>query len=49
MLKNIGTKAREDIEKFLDIKVNLQLWVKVRENWREKQYDLRDLGYREKD
>ncbi len=49
MLKKIGIKAREDIEKFLDIKVNLQLWVKVRENWREKQYDLTDLGYQEKD
>lgn len=49
MLKNIGTKAREDIEKFLNTKINLQLWIKVRENWREKQYDLRDLGYREKD
>lgn len=49
MLKKIGIKAREDIEKFLDIKVNLQLWMKVRENWREKQYDLTDLGYQEKD
>lgn len=49
MLKKIGIKAREDIEKFLDIKINLQLWVKVRENWREKQYDLTDLGYQEKD
>ncbi len=48
-MKKIGIKAREDIEKFLDIKVNLQLWVKVRENWREKQYDLTDLGYQEKD
>ena len=33
MLKKIGTYAREDLEKMLDIKVNLQLWVKVREDW----------------
>ena len=32
MIKNIGTKAREDIENFLDTKVNLQLWVKIKEN-----------------
>lgn len=33
MLKKIGTYAREDLEKMLDVKVNLQLWVKVREDW----------------
>lgn len=33
MLKKIGTYAREDLEKMLDIKVNLQLWVKVKEDW----------------
>ena len=33
MLKRIGTYAREDLEKTLDTKVNLQLWVKVREDW----------------
>ena len=36
MLKKIGTYAREDIERFFGIKVNLQLWVKVKENWRER-------------
>ena len=34
MLKKIGTKAREDMERFFDCKVNLQLWVKVKEDWR---------------
>ena len=33
MLKRIGTYAREDLEKVLDTKINLQLWVKVREDW----------------
>lgn len=33
MLKKIGTYAREDLEKMLDIKINLKLWVKVREDW----------------
>lgn len=33
MLKKIGTYAREDLEKMLDVKVNLQLWVKVKEDW----------------
>ena len=35
MLKRIGTYAREDLEKMLDIKVNLQLWVKVKEDWQD--------------
>lgn len=35
MLKRIGTYAREDLEKILDIKVNLQLWVKVKEDWQD--------------
>jgi GTP-binding protein Era len=47
MIKNIGTKARMDIEKFLDIRVNLQLWVKVREEWRDSNYVLKDLGYKD--
>ena len=33
MLKKIGTYAREDLEKILDTKVNLKLWVKVKEGW----------------
>ncbi len=46
MLKKIGTRAREAIEFFLKQPVNLQLWVKVRDNWRDKPFDLNDLGYK---
>lgn len=46
MLKKIGTLAREDLEKLLGVKVYLQLWVKVKEDWRNKSSVLRDLGYK---
>jgi len=45
MLKNIGTGARIEIEKLLEMKVNLKLWVKVRRDWRENMGDLKDYGY----
>lgn len=45
MLKEIGTKARTDIEALLDCKVNLQLWVKTKKNWRDSNSFLRALGY----
>lgn len=45
MLKNIGTGARIEIEKLLEMKVNLKLWVKVRRDWRENLGDLKDYGY----
>jgi GTP-binding protein Era len=45
MLGKIGTEARADIESLLDAKVNLKLWVKVREDWRNRLSDLRTLGY----
>ena len=45
MLKLIGTEARIDIEALLDAHVNLKLWVKVREGWRNRREDLRTLGY----
>lgn len=45
MLQRIGTEARIDIEKLLGTKVSLQLWVKVREDWRNRMDDLRTLGY----
>ncbi len=45
MLKKIGTHARADIEKNLCGKVNLQLWVKVKENWKNREGILRELGY----
>jgi len=47
-LKGIGKSARQDIESFLESKVNLQLWVKVREGWRDNDGILKRLGYREK-
>ena len=46
MLKQIGTKARLDIEHLLDDKVFLELWVKVLKDWRDKQTFLTDYGYR---
>ena len=45
MLTKIGSQARKDIEFFLKSQVNLQLWVKVRSDWRDKNFDLKDLGY----
>lgn len=45
MLKEIGRRARKDIENLLGSKVNLQLWVKVRPDWRNKSRELKDLGY----
>lgn len=37
MLKRIGTYARQDLERMLGIKINLKIWVKVREDWQEKE------------
>ncbi|MBN2557188.1 MAG: GTPase Era [Clostridia bacterium] len=45
MLKKIGTMAREDLENLLGARVFLQLWVRVKEDWRNKNTVLRDLGY----
>ena len=45
MLRTIGAEARRDIEGLLGTKVNLQLWVKVREDWLNRMDDLRTLGY----
>ena len=45
MLKKIGSYAREDLEKFLEIKVNLKLWVKVTPDWRNKAGGLKRFGY----
>ena len=43
MLKKIGERAREDIEKMLDSKVNLQLWVKVKEDWRDSEVRINQI------
>ncbi|MGN0979514.1 MAG: GTPase Era [Candidatus Avoscillospira sp.] len=45
MLKKISTLARNDCEQFLGAKVYLQTWVKVKENWRDNQYLIRNFGY----
>ncbi len=45
-LKKIGILAREDIERLLNTKVYLELWVKVKEDWRDRPGILRELGYR---
>ncbi len=45
MLKKIGTNAREDIEEFLRAKVNLKLWVKIKKDWRDSDFLLKNYGY----
>jgi len=45
MLKKIGQYAREDIERFMGVKVFLQTWVKVKENWRDSQMMMKNFGY----
>ena len=49
MLKKVSATAREDMERFFDCKVNLQTWVKVREDWRNREGIMRSLGFSEKD
>ncbi|MBQ2676254.1 MAG: GTPase Era [Clostridia bacterium] len=44
MLKAIGTKARIDLEDFFECKINLQLWVKVKEDWRNRQGSIHSFG-----
>ena len=45
MLKKVGTLAREDMERFFDCKINLKLWVKVKEDWRNRAEVLRSFGF----
>ena len=47
MLKKIGAEARADLEMLFGTKVFLELWVKVKEDWRNSQFMLKELGYRE--
>lgn len=49
MLKQIGTRARRDIEVLLGDKIYLELWVKVQKDWRDKQFYLQDFGYKKDD
>ena len=48
-LKQIGTYAREDMERFFGTHVFLDLWVKVKENWRDSDFRLSDFGYKSED
>lgn len=47
MLKKIGTMARQDIQKMLDKKVYLELWVKVKNDWRNSDFLIKNFGYKE--
>ena len=49
LLKEIGVRARKDIEQLLGNKVYLELWVKVEKDWRKKKSHLQDFGYRTTD
>ena len=49
MLKRIGTNARHELERVFGIKVNLVLWVKVREDWRNSESNLRRFGFVKRD
>ncbi|WMC92395.1 GTPase Era [Kineothrix sp. MB12-C1] len=49
MLKKIGSKARPEIEDMLECKVNLQLWVKVKKDWRDSDFLMKNFGYNPKE
>lgn len=49
MLKKIGSAARREIEDLMDTKVNLQIWVKVRKEWRDSELMMKNYGYNPKD
>lgn len=49
MLKKIGSQARREIEDMLESKVNLQLWVKVKKDWRDSDFLLKNFGYDKKE
>lgn len=49
MLKKIGSAARVEIENLMDTRVNLQLWVKVRKEWRDSELYMKNYGYNPKD
>ncbi|MDO4292725.1 MAG: GTPase Era [Eubacteriales bacterium] len=49
MLKKIGSQARRDIENMLECQVNLQLWVKVKRDWRDSDFMMKNFGYNPKE
>ncbi|MDO5345226.1 MAG: GTPase Era [Lachnospiraceae bacterium] len=49
MLRKIGSQARREIEDMLEMKVNLQLWVKVKKDWRDSDFLIKNFGYNKKE
>ena len=49
MLKRIGTEARREIEQMMETRVNLQLWVKVKKDWRDSDFMIKNFGYNKKE
>ncbi len=49
MLRKIGSQARREIEKMLEMQVNLQLWVKVKKDWRDSDFMIKNFGYDKKE
>ena len=49
MLKKIGSTARFEIERMLECKVNLKLWAKVKKDWRDSEFLMKNFGYREEE
>ena len=49
MLRRIGSQARMEIEKMMEMKVNLQLWVKVKKDWRDSDFMIKNFGYDKKE
>ena len=46
MLKEIGTRSRRDIQRMYEEKINLQIWVKIKENWRDSDFFMRNFGFK---
>ena len=49
MLKRIGTQARRDMEQLMEGPVNLKIWVKIKKDWRDSDYMIKNFGYDKKD
>lgn len=49
MLRKIGSQARREMEDMLEMKVNLQLWVKVKKDWRDSDFMIKNFGYNKKE
>ena len=49
MLKKIGSAARFEVERMMEQKINLKLWLKVRKEWRDSELMMKNFGYRKED